>query len=45
MLQARCKSGAVAQSSKPQELLAGQVRRLRITKLDPAEKKIEAELV
>jgi small subunit ribosomal protein S1 len=44
MLQARWKSGHVTQSSKPQELLAGQVRSLRITNLDRAEKKIEVEL-
>lgn len=45
MLAARWKSGAVAESSKPEELRAGQVRRFRITKLDPAAKKIEVELV
>jgi small subunit ribosomal protein S1 len=44
MLQARWKSGAGTQSSKPPEVLAGQVRSLRITKLDPAEKNIEVEL-
>jgi small subunit ribosomal protein S1 len=44
MLQARWKSGAVAESSKPQELRAGQVRSFRITKLDRAAKKIEVEV-
>jgi small subunit ribosomal protein S1 len=44
MLQARWKSGAVAESSKPQELRVGQVRSFRITKLDRAAKKIEVEL-
>lgn len=45
MLQARWKSGSVAECSKPQELRAGQVRRLRIVKLDPTAKKIEVELI
>lgn len=45
MLQARWKSGAVAESSKPQELRAGQVRSFRITKLEPSAKKIELELL
>ena len=44
MLAARWKSGAVAESSKPQEIQAGQVRRFRISKLDRAAKKIEVEL-
>ena len=44
MLQARWKSGAVAESSKPEEIRAGQVRSFRITKLDPAAKKIEVSL-
>jgi small subunit ribosomal protein S1 len=44
MLQARWKSGAVIESSKPQEVQAGQVRSFRITKLDRAPKKIEVEL-
>jgi small subunit ribosomal protein S1 len=44
MLQARWKSGAVAQTAKPEEVRAGQVRSFRITKLDPAAKKIEVEL-
>ena len=45
MLAARWKSGAVAESSKPQEIQSGQIRRFRITRLDPATKKIEVELV
>jgi small subunit ribosomal protein S1 len=45
MLAARWKSGAVAESSKPQEIQSGQVRKFRITRLDPATKKIEVELV
>jgi len=45
MLAARWKSGAVAESSKPQEIQSGQIRKFRITKLDPATKKIEVELV
>jgi small subunit ribosomal protein S1 len=45
MLAARWKSGAVAESSKPQEIQSGQIRKFRITKLDPAAKKIEVELV
>lgn len=45
MLQARWKSGAVAQSAEPQEVRAGQVRSFRITKLDRAQKKIEVELL
>lgn len=44
MLAARWKSGAVAESSKPQQIQSGQIRRFRITKLDPAAKKIEVEL-
>jgi small subunit ribosomal protein S1 len=44
MLQARWKSGAVAESSKPDEIRAGQVRSFRITKLDQAAKKIEVEV-
>jgi small subunit ribosomal protein S1 len=44
MLAARWKSGAVAESSKPQEIQAGQVRRFRISKLDRATKKIDVEL-
>jgi len=45
MLAARWKSGAVAESSKPEEILSGQVRRFRISKLDRAAKKIEVELI
>ena len=45
MLAARWKSGAVAESSKPQEIQSGQIRKFRITKLDPAAKKIEVELI
>lgn len=44
MLEARWKSGATAETSKPQELQAGQVRSFRITKLDASAKKIEVEL-
>jgi len=44
MLQARWKSGAVAESSKPQELQAGQIRSFRIIQLDRAAKKIEIEV-
>jgi small subunit ribosomal protein S1 len=44
MLAARWKSGAVAESSKPQEIQSGQIRTFRITRLDPASKKIEVEL-
>lgn len=44
MLQARWKSGAVAESSKPQQLQPGQVRSFRITRLDQPAKKIELEL-
>jgi small subunit ribosomal protein S1 len=45
MLQARWRSGAVAQSTEPQEVRAGQVRSFRITKLDRAQKKVEVELI
>jgi small subunit ribosomal protein S1 len=45
MLRARWKGAAVAESSKPQEVSVGQIRRLRIIKLDPTAKKIEVELV
>ena len=44
MLAARWKSGSVAETSKPQKLQAGQIRKFRITKLDRASKKIEVEL-
>jgi small subunit ribosomal protein S1 len=45
MLAARWKSGAVAESSKPQESQPGQIRKFRITKLDRDAKKIEVELI
>jgi small subunit ribosomal protein S1 len=45
MLAARWKNGAVAESSKPEEIQSGQIRKFRITRLDPAAKKIEVELV
>jgi small subunit ribosomal protein S1 len=45
MLQARWKTGGVAQSSEPQEVRAGQVRTFRITRLDRTTKKVEVELV
>lgn len=45
MLAARWKSGAVAESSKPQEIQSGQIRKFRITRLDPSAKTIEVELV
>ncbi|HKM47795.1 MAG TPA: 30S ribosomal protein S1 [Terriglobales bacterium] len=44
MLQARWKSGAPASEAKPESLRAGQIRKFRIAKLDPATKKIELEL-
>jgi small subunit ribosomal protein S1 len=44
MLQARWKTGAVAETSKPQEMRAGQIRSFRITKLDRAAKQIELQL-
>jgi small subunit ribosomal protein S1 len=44
MLQARWKSGAAAGETKPEALRAGQIRKFRIAKLDPATKKIELEL-
>jgi len=44
MLQARWKSGAAAGETKPEALRAGQIRKFRITKLDPETKKIELEL-
>jgi hypothetical protein len=45
MLAARWKSGTVAESTKPDAVQPGQVRKFRITKLDRELKKIEAELV
>ena len=44
MLQARWKAGAVAESTEPKEVRAGQIRSFRITKLDSTRKKIEVEL-
>src|SRR5450755_4681400 len=44
MLQARWKSGAPADEVKPDSMRAGQIRKFRIAKLDPATKKIELEL-
>jgi small subunit ribosomal protein S1 len=44
MLQARWKSGAPTAGPRVDEVLAGQVRSFRITKLDAAGKKIEVEL-
>src|SRR5438552_3612771 len=38
-------SSMLAESSKAQEVRAGQVRSFRITTLDPAARKIEVELV
>jgi len=44
MLQSRWKSGPTASEAKPEGLRAGQIRKFRIAKLDPATKKIELEL-
>ena len=44
MLQARWKSGAADDEAKPEDVRAGQIRKFRIAKLDPAAKKIELEL-
>jgi small subunit ribosomal protein S1 len=44
MLQARWKGGAPAGEAKPEAVRAGQIRKFRIVKLDPAAKKIELEL-
>src|SRR5271166_1775694 len=44
MLQARWKSGPPASETKPEAPRAGQIRKFRIAKLDPAAKKIELEL-
>ena len=44
MLQARWKSGGAAGETKLEALRAGQIRKFRIAKLDPATKKIELEL-
>jgi small subunit ribosomal protein S1 len=43
MLQARWKGGPVAED-KSESARSGQIRKFRITKLDPAAKKIELEL-
>jgi small subunit ribosomal protein S1 len=43
MLQARWKSGPPVNEAKPEALRAGQVRKFRIAKLEPATKKIELE--
>jgi small subunit ribosomal protein S1 len=44
MLQARWKSGASPTAAKPDASSAGQIRSFRISKLDPAAKRIELEL-
>jgi len=44
MLQSRWKSGASPIAAKPNASSAGQIRSFRISKLDPASKKIELEL-
>ena len=44
MLQARWKGNTPANNPKPEPLHSGQVRNFRITKLDPAAKKIELKL-
>jgi hypothetical protein len=44
MLQARWKSGATLQTTPSDALRPGEVRRFRITNLNPADKKIEVEL-
>jgi small subunit ribosomal protein S1 len=44
MLEARWKSGAAVDEAKPEAVRAGQIRKFRIAKLDPAAKKIELEL-
>jgi small subunit ribosomal protein S1 len=44
MLQARWKSGATSDEAKPEGMRAGQIRKFRIAKLDPAAKKIELAL-
>jgi hypothetical protein len=46
MLQARWKGGATTTAqAKREPIAAGQIRRFRVTKLDPAGKKIELEVV
>jgi len=44
MLQARWKGGSAGGDAKPEAARAGQIRKFRIAKLDPAAKKIELEL-
>ena len=44
MLQARWKSGPAADETKAEAARAGQIRKFRIVKLDPAAKKIELQL-
>jgi small subunit ribosomal protein S1 len=44
MLQARWKSGSAPAEAKAEPTRTGEVRSFRITKLDPASKKIEVEL-
>jgi small subunit ribosomal protein S1 len=44
MLNARWKGGAAVGASTPEAVRAGQIRSFRITKLDPAAKRIELEL-
>jgi hypothetical protein len=44
MLQARWKSGTPASEANPEAMRAGQIRKFRIAKLDPATKTIELEL-
>ncbi len=43
MLQTRWKSGVPASEAKPEAVRAGQIRKFRIARLDPAAKKIELE--
>ena len=43
-LKAHWKGGVAVSESKPEAVRAGQIRKFRITKLDPAAKKIELEL-
>jgi small subunit ribosomal protein S1 len=44
MLQARWKGGSGSAETKPEDVRAGEIRKFRITKLDPATKKIELKL-
>ena len=44
MLQARWKGAMPAGEAKPEPVRSGQIRKFRITRLDPAAKKIEVEL-